>query len=172
MKPPVDSSDYTAHELGPSKSARKRAALDAQRLGERLVGLPDAELAALALPESLADAIRAARGITSRAAGARQRQYIGKLMRAHGSEQIRAALAEHDRHRSLEAQRDKRIGNWRARLLREGRPALEELLASHPRADRATFERLTTAARAAPQAARVTAARDLFRALRELLAAP
>ena len=65
----------------PSKSARKRAAHAAQDLGVALLRLPEAELVALALPEALLEAIRAARRINSRAAGARQRQYIGKLMR-------------------------------------------------------------------------------------------
>ena len=69
-------------EERPSKSARKRAAHAVQDLGETLIGLRPAQLQALNLPEALAEAVRAARNITSRAAGARQRQYIGKLMRS------------------------------------------------------------------------------------------
>src|SRR5438874_13042596 len=90
--------DRKAHEAGaepPSKSARKRAAHAAQDLGEALVRLRDAELDALQLPEALGEAIRAARHITSRAAAARQRQYIGRLMRGVDVEPIRAALAAH-----------------------------------------------------------------------------
>jgi 5-(carboxyamino)imidazole ribonucleotide mutase len=77
----------------PSKSARKREALAAQKLGEELILLRDAELDALELPERLSEAIRQARRIRSRAAGARQRQYIGKLMREINLEPILAALA-------------------------------------------------------------------------------
>jgi 5-(carboxyamino)imidazole ribonucleotide mutase len=77
----------------PSKSARKREALAAQKLGEELILLKDADLEALALPERLSEAIRQARRIRSRAAGARQRQYIGKLMREIDLEPIQAALA-------------------------------------------------------------------------------
>jgi 5-(carboxyamino)imidazole ribonucleotide mutase len=77
----------------PSKSARKRAALAAQKLGEELVLLKDVDLQALDLPEALTEAIRAARRIRSRAAGARQRQYIGKLMREIDPAPIQAALA-------------------------------------------------------------------------------
>ena len=77
----------------PSKSARKRAAHAAQDLGEELVRLRDQELEALELPEALLEAIRAARRITSRAALARQRQYIGRLMRELDPAPIRAALA-------------------------------------------------------------------------------
>jgi ribosome-associated protein len=46
----------------PSKSARKRAALAAQKLGEELVLLKDAELQALDLPDALTEAVREARG--------------------------------------------------------------------------------------------------------------
>jgi len=76
----------------PSKSARKREALTAQKLGEELILLRDADLDALELPEPLSEAIREARRIRSRAAGARQRQYIGKLMREIDLEPILAAL--------------------------------------------------------------------------------
>ena len=64
-----------------SKSARKRAADAAQALGTRLTELKDSELQALDLPEKLLDAILLARRITSRGGLARQRQYIGRLMR-------------------------------------------------------------------------------------------
>jgi 5-(carboxyamino)imidazole ribonucleotide mutase len=87
----------------PSKSARKRAALAAQKLGEELVLLKDAELRALDLPEALTEAIHAARRIRSRAAGARQRQYIGKLMREIDPAPIEAALAR--THRGVHAAR-------------------------------------------------------------------
>ena len=89
---PDDSPDQEADER-PSKSARKRAAHAAQDLGETLIRLRDTELDALSLPERLTDAIREARRITSRGGGARQRQYIGKLMRDIDLEPIRAALA-------------------------------------------------------------------------------
>lgn len=65
----------------PSKSARKRDAAAAQELGVRLIGLSEAELAVLPLPEALRDAIRVARGIRGRGSQSRQRQYIGRLMR-------------------------------------------------------------------------------------------
>jgi ribosomal 50S subunit-associated protein YjgA (DUF615 family) len=60
----VSDDNDTEHEGAerPSKSARKRAAHDAQDVGEALVGLKDADLDALALPEALNEAIRAPRG--------------------------------------------------------------------------------------------------------------
>jgi ribosome-associated protein len=159
---------------GPSKSSRKRDALEAQRLGVRLAELPEPDLEALGLPERLLDALHEARRITSRAAGARHRQFIGKLMRDLDSQQIVAALEERDRRRSLETQRQKRIEAWRQRLLREGERALGELASAHPNAQVETLARLVAAA--SPQnlaeSDRIAASRELFRALRELLGAP
>src|SRR5438876_455542 len=53
-----------------------------QTLGERLIGLNPEQLAAVALPESLHDAIEQARRITKHEARRRHLQYIGRLMRA------------------------------------------------------------------------------------------
>jgi len=77
----------------PSRSARKRAAENLQKLGVRLVGLRDAELQALVLPEELLAAIHEARRLRARPAIARQRQYIGRLMREVDPEPIERALA-------------------------------------------------------------------------------
>jgi ribosome-associated protein len=167
--------DPEADEAGappPSKSARKRAAHAAQDLGEALLGLRDAELEALKLPEALLDAIRAARRITSRAAGARQRQYIGRLMRAMDLESIRAALAARSAATARDAERVRQITAWRERLIAEGPPALAELARRHPQIDRAEWARRIDAARAehARPGSRAGAARELFRALRGLFA--
>jgi len=89
----------------PSKSARKRAALAAQKLGEELVLLRDAQLQALDLPEPLLEAIREARQLRARAALARQRPYIGKLMREIDPAPILAALAERARPGNRTARR-------------------------------------------------------------------
>lgn len=160
-------SDRTDNEAErESRSARKRAAESAQELGERLIALPDAELAALALPEKLLDAVRGARRISSRAAGARQRQYIGKLMRSIDIEPIRVALAAKGELDALERQRFARAEKWRDRLIAEGEAALDELKALRPGIDLDAWRELIANARGA--AARA-GQRELFRALRTLL---
>jgi ribosome-associated protein len=77
----------------PSRSFRKRQAEALQKLGVRLVELKAAELAALSLPEELLAAIHEARRLKDRGALARQRQYIGKLMRDVDPGPIEQALA-------------------------------------------------------------------------------
>ncbi|HSY06549.1 MAG TPA: ribosome biogenesis factor YjgA [Steroidobacteraceae bacterium] len=155
----------------PSKSARKRAAHAAQELGEQLVRLPEAQLAALALPEPLAEAIRAARHIGSRAAAARQRQYIGKLMRAVDLAPLHAALSAQSARAAAESERFRRVENWRERLLAEGAPALAELKRWYPQIDAAEWTgRIQAARRERARGAGGAAARELFRALRTLFA--
>jgi ribosome-associated protein len=162
--------DFDEQEEGPSKSARKRAAHAAQDLGEELTALRDADLDALNLPERVVDAIREARRLTSRAGLARQRQYIGKLMRDLDLEPIRAALAARDEKTALDAQRFKRLEVWRDRLIAEGEPALNELAQGRESFDRAEWTRRVAAAsnERARTDAYGPACRDLFRALRTL----
>ena len=158
----------------PSKSQRKRAAHAAQDLGEELIRLRDAELEALGLPERLSDAIREARRIRSRAGGARQRQYIGKLMRDIDLEPIRATLAARSERDAIETQLFKRAEDWRERLIATGDAALAELAHLRPALDRAEWSRRVAAARH-ERAAGIRsgtmgpAGRELFRALRALL---
>ena len=155
----------------PSKSARKRAAHAAQDLGEAQIALPDDELSALELPEELLGAIREARRIASRAGLARQRQYIGKLMRALDPEPIRAALARRFAVSAAETARLHRVEEWRARLIAEGAAALAELRRDYPDIDPLEWARRVAAAQAERErSARTGAGRELFRALRALFA--
>jgi ribosome-associated protein len=163
--------DAEIEELrGPSKSARKREATAAQDLGTRLIELKEVELTALELPEQLHDAIMLAKRITSRGGLARQRQYIGKLMRDVDPAPIEAALDSHSRGAVLDAERHKRIEAWRARLLTEGSPALDDLVKWAPGADRKALKALIDKATGArvDSGSREAASRELFRTLRTL----
>jgi ribosome-associated protein len=154
----------------PSKSARKREAAAAQDLGERLIALKESELVALALPEKLHEAILLAKRITARGGLARQRQYIGKLMRDVDTAPIEAALGAKSRTTALDAEKHKRLEAWRARLLGEGPAALDELMRWCPQGDRKSLQALITKATGArvDPGSREAAARELFRALRTL----
>jgi ribosomal 50S subunit-associated protein YjgA (DUF615 family) len=83
----------------PSRSARKRAAEALQKLGVGLTRLRPAQLRQLPLPETLLEAILEAQRLRSRVALARQRQYIGRLMREVDAEPIERALASVLAHR-------------------------------------------------------------------------
>jgi ribosome-associated protein len=154
----------------PSKSARKRDADAAQALGTRLIGLKESELASLGLPEKLFDAIVLARRITSRGGLARQRQFIGKLMRDIDLAPVEALLGQKSRNAAVDAEKHKRVETWRARLLSEGPAALDELLKWCPTADRRSLQALIDKATSArvDSGSREAASRELFRSLRGL----
>ncbi|MEJ0006364.1 MAG: ribosome biogenesis factor YjgA [Steroidobacteraceae bacterium] len=156
---------------GPSKSVLKRDAHRAQALGEQLIALKDSELVALELPEPLYEAIVAARTISARGGGARQRQYIGKLMRDIDLTRVRELLGARAAKSAQEALRFQRAENWRARLLEGGAAALTALQAAYPALDEAQWLKRVAAARTERDrtGAGGAASRELFRALRELL---
>lgn len=162
--------DENEEYRGPSKSMRKRDAASAQDLGTRLIALKESEIAALELPETLHDAILLAKRITSRGGLARQRQYIGKLMRELDPAPIEAALSAESRLSAQEAETHKRIEAWRARLLSEGTPALDDLVKWRPEADRKALQALITKATSEriDSGSRDGASRELFRSIRSL----
>jgi ribosome-associated protein len=157
----------------PSKSARKREATAAQDLGTRLVALKESDIVALELPETLHDAILLAKRISSRGGLARQRQYIGKLMRDIDPAPIEAALGERSRTTALDAEKHKRLEAWRVRLLAEGNDALDDLVKWQPSADRKSIAALIARATGArvDSGSREAASRELFRTIRALFEA-
>jgi ribosome-associated protein len=126
--PPVD------NDTLPSKSQRKRDMTELQDMGSELLELNEHQLAQIELPESLHDAVIAARRITKFEARRRQLQYIGKLMRGVDPEPIRAQLdlwkTTSDEHKAWLHH----IERWRERLLTD-EAALHELVSAHPKAD-------------------------------------
>lgn len=170
MQDDEDTGDFGGR---PSKSARKREADAAQDLGTKLIALKEADLRAMNLDEKLLDAILLAKRITSRGGLARQRQYIGKLMRDVDSAPIEAALAARSKHQVVDAEKHKRIETWRARLLNEGPAALDELMKWTPDADRKALQALISKATSerVDSGSREGASRELFRSLRTLFEA-
>jgi ribosome-associated protein len=82
-EPETEAPDADEAEVqeGRGRSARKRASHELTALGEQLTTLRPEQVATLALPEQLDDAITEARRLTSFGAKRRQAQFIGKLMR-------------------------------------------------------------------------------------------
>jgi ribosome-associated protein len=168
-----DDEDTQDFDERPSKSSRKREAAAAQDLGTRLIGLKESDLAELHLPERLLDAILLAKRITARGGLARQRQYIGKLMRDIDPVPLEAALDARSRGAQFAAEHHKRTEAWRARLLTEGPKALDALLEWCPDADRKALQALVDKATGTriDSGSREAASRELFRSLRTLFEA-
>ena len=165
----IDTSVETEEEQR-SKSARKREAASLQELGIKLSALPDQEIKALDLPDSLFVALRDLRRLPSHGAQVRQRQYIGKLMRNIDPEPVLAKLAERKQRHDLEIRQFQEIERWRDRLLSEPASGLDELLRAYPQTDRAALLKLLEKAeRERLEQRSPVGARELFAFLRRLL---
>ncbi len=148
---------------------RKREADRLQELGESLIALKPAELAALELPETLFDAVSLAQRITAHGGLYRQKQLIGKLMRKIDVAPIEAAINARRDSRDTASRAFHRLEQWRDRLLQDGEEAVVALGGALPHADLDHVRRLVTeAGREAAEGRSPAAARALFRYLREL----
>lgn len=169
-----EDSDESARNEEPSRSQRRREALDVLKLAQTLAALSDAQLARLPLDEELRAEVARTRAVTQQIARKRQTQFLAKQLRKRDDaeiEPIRAAL-EHDRdHARREAAALHHIETWRKRLLEEGDAGLSELLQQFPSADRQHLRQLARQARVERHENRPPHAfRELFREIRELLA--
>ena len=166
--------DDTGEYLGPSRSEQRRAALDVLALAQQLVALSAAQLAKLPIPEDLLPHIRDTQRIASHVAHKRQLAFLAKQMRREDDatlDAIRDALDAGGEAGRRETALLHRVEGWRDRLLADGDLALADLLVEHPDADRQHLRQLVRNAieernRNKPP----HAARELFRALRELMA--
>ena len=156
-------------EEKPSKTELKRVMHELQALGERLIGLNPEQLAAIALPENLYEAVEQARRITKHEARRRQLQYIGRLMRDVDPEPIREKLKVWDGVSIEETARLHRIERWREKLL-EDDGGVDALVRVHPGVDTRHLGALVRKAREERSAGQPPRAyRELFRALRNII---
>lgn len=164
----------TGEFLSPSRSQKRREALDVLALAERLVELPDGQLAAVALPDDLRELVRDSRRITAQIARKRQLQFLAKAMRREEDDvldAIRGALDKGRDQSRRETAELHRLEAWRERLLEDGDEALAELLDEYPDADRQLLRQLVRNARLEREKQRPPRAfRELFRVLKALMA--
>ncbi len=117
-----------------SKTRRKQIMHTLQALGERLTELEPGQIAELALPENLTEALLEARKITQHGARRRQMQLIGKLMRTVDPVPIQEKLDTWQcsslRHTTWLHQ----LERWRDRLLSD-EAAVTEFLQTYPQVD-------------------------------------
>lgn len=100
--PAADATIPPALESRPSKTQRKKQSHALQSLGEQLVELTEAKLAAVPLTEQLREAVTMAQRTRSHEGRRRQMQYIGRLMREADADAIAQALAvDSEQHRGM-----------------------------------------------------------------------
>ena len=164
--------DHLADDEQPSRSARRREALDVLALAKQLVELPPSRVAKFELPDDVREEIANVRRITSHIARKRQLGHLAKLMRRHDENvfaRARAALANDHATNAREAASLHRTEALRERLLSEGDTALSEVIAAHPDLDHQHLRALIRQARSEREANKpLHAYRELFRMLREI----
>jgi ribosome-associated protein len=163
-EPGEDSSDEPAVV---SKSERKRQAHRIQALGEQLAELKPALLRELDLPERLLASILDYQRFPSHEARRRQMQFIGRLMRDLDVEPIQQALDTLQGQSAQAQYHFHQLEIWRERLLAEPE-ALTEYLSEHPEVDvQQLRHRIAQVHKAKDELQQRTAARALFRFLRD-----
>jgi ribosome-associated protein len=159
------SDDNTEHE--PLSKTKRKAAMQAlQDLGEELIALSSARLAQLELPDFLLDAVKETQRTTAHGALARQKQYIGRLMREIDTAPIADQLERWKGRHQEENAHFHQLEKLRARLL-EDDGALADYLQRHPQADSQQLRTLIRNARKEAVAGKPPkSSRELFKLLR------
>jgi ribosome-associated protein len=163
--------DEIEYAQRPNKSQLKRESHDLEQLGIALTELPKDKLAKIPLPDKLAEAVHAARTITSFGALKRQRKFVAKLLREHEDVgPIREKLAELTEQSAQAIHRHHLIERWRDRMLAGDDSVINAFLEEHPDADRQKLRQLCRDARKEHQAeAPPRSARQLFQYLKQIL---
>lgn len=170
--PGADEPWVSKRASGPSRSQRRREALDVLALAHALMDAPPGMLASVPLEDDMRELVATSRAIKPQIARKRQTQFLAKHLRRL-DDQALAALAERfseDRDRvHREAARLHRLEAQRDDLLARGDDALADLLLRYPQAERTRLRQLQRQALAErARSAPPRASRELFRLLRQL----
>jgi hypothetical protein len=104
-------------DAAPSRTERKRAALDLQKTGGQLVALRAEDLARIPLGDDLREAIALYQRIRSHEAKRRQLQFIGKLLRGTEMDPVYAALDRINGQSNSVRYAFHQLEQWRERLI-------------------------------------------------------
>lgn len=167
----ISSERVSKRATGPSRSQRRREALDVLQLADALMDAPEGLVAQLALDDELSALVADSRRIRQQIARKRQTQFLAKQLRKLDDDTLatlRAGL-EHDREQTRrETAELHRLETWRERLIAEGDDALAQWLERHPGSDRTHLRQLIRQAqRERRDDVPPHASRELFRALRD-----
>jgi ribosome-associated protein len=166
---PVENPDDDASEFedAPSKTQRKQASHDLQKLGVALAALTVERLSTVPMGESLRDALLQHKQTRSHEGRRRQMQFVGKLIRRESDESLQTlqeAIAGSELFVARASLVLHQIEAWRNELLADD-DAMTAWLEQHPQAD---AQRLRSLVRAARKDAALELGKRNGRAYREL----
>lgn len=167
--------DESGNQQQPSRSARRREALDVLAFAKQLSELPPARLDKLTLPDDVREELAEVQRTPSHIAHKRQLAHLAKLMRAHDEEAFataRAALANDKASGARETAALHRLEAQRDQLLNGGDAAFHELVEHHPDIDRQHLRSLVRQARVEKSTPNKPprAYREIFQLLKDLQA--
>jgi ribosome-associated protein len=172
-QPPASSDDASSLRSRTDGRRAQKLREDAlEQLAEDLARTNGAQLARLELDEELIDAVELAQAIKSPSARQRQIRAVRTALRDTDWWALRSALDQLREHGTVSPRtsEDGVESAWVVRLLGEGGPAIDELLAQHPNADRSRLRTLIRNTQKASADRRKKAEKELARAVREILA--
>jgi ribosome-associated protein len=153
----------------PSKSQRRRDALELKSLARELIAMSPSRFAHIPLDETVRAAVEEARRIRSHVARKRQMQFVAKLLRRSDAEPIMQALEELEHDARQVTARQHRAEAWRDHLIESGDAALGDLMRQRQGADTQAIRQCIRQARKEASRNRPpAAARALFRLLRAM----
>ena len=132
---PADSVDR------PSKSQRKREVKLIAELGEKLLTIPDEQLALIPYPD-IVRAVIDCRAITKGNARKRQIQYIGKQLRHVELDIVHQVIDRFDASSRAHIMHFHQLEVWRDRLMEQDKQVLGEILQQCPLVDRQHLRQL------------------------------
>ena len=174
MSDPTHAAETAEPDASPSRSARRRDALDVLAFARQLVELAPAQLAHLALPGAVQAALVAVQRTPSHIARKRELGHLAKVLRAQDAEALepaRAALASGHAAATRDAAALHRAEALREQLLDDhtGPATLTALIARQPGIDVQRLRALIRQARRERGSGQPPRAqRELFRLLRGL----
>lgn len=160
----------------PSKGQLKRETERLQKIGEKLLGLSDVQLAKLPLTDKLIAALEEAKRIKPNSEAIRRhKQYIGKIIREADTATIEERIHEFESSHQLNTRHFHSLEELRDQLVNGDNASIGELIARYPQVDSQKLRQLVRNAKkeqdinlAQPEKSDKTHSRKLFRYLREL----
>ncbi|MDA8083391.1 MAG: DUF615 domain-containing protein [Nitrospiraceae bacterium] len=152
----------------PSRTQKKKEAVELQEYGEKLVKLRDDQINGIALPEEILQAVRFAKTLRHGALR-RQLQYIGTLMRRYDVASVREVVDNTEQATRRRNRATREIEKWRDNLLAGSETVMKEIGSRCPDADLQYVAELVREAGAEKEAGRPPrSARILFRYLKNI----
>lgn len=123
-----------------SRTQKKKAAINLQKIGEKLVQLDETQINAISLPKELKTALIEAKHIKSHGAFRRQLQFIGRLMRDYQLDDVSEVMRQFEERANEQKRQFKMVENWRNELISGNEERQLWLMKTFPGLDKRQLE--------------------------------